>query len=279
MAFYTGTITGGGSAGLQTKLEECLTAESANWEFVEEASVSTVIYRIWKNKGHTWNGGNPFYIYLNRYSTSSLIIRPFEEWDSVNKRCVGMIASTSSGTVTLDSLGRIAATNPVSSSIGCVSLAYLPTAATVYTYYIAVYPEGIFINTTCEPKGGYVGLFEPSGIISENEFPLIIHQHESTPVYRVSRLPGLTGSWSVSYMEPSQENDGLGSIPTGVAQLGGKSVLARRKIKQDGINRGYMPDWYLASAAPTAGVVSGDTITIGGIVYTYCKTNSHHWIR
>lgn len=278
MTLYTGSITGGGAASFIAKVEECLAAESANWEFVEEY-VFTKTYRIWKNKGHAWSNNVPFYIALHASDTTTVNVRGYEEWDPVTKKFAGPTPSAVSGNLTLDSLGRIASSDPISSTTGAFIIDTLPTSDVTYAYYISVAPQGIQLGASTNIYvGGYVGLFEPSGVFTSGEFPLVVVRDAASAVHRFSRVPGLTGSIVYSTFDGTITSDTAGAIPTGIAQLGGKSILSRRKLKQGAILRGFLPSWLLVSNTPAAGVVTGDTITINGVTYTYTKFYSDIWI-
>lgn len=279
MGFYTGTIVGGGSAALQTKIEDCLALESANWEFVEQVTVSSKDYRIWKNKGHAWAGNAEFFFLMSMPGTTSLVLRPFEEWDSGTKKCTGLLSSATTGQITLDSVGRLPAADPTQTSTGAMYLSSIPSAAT-YTYYLGIGPQGIFLAISTNTDTSYVGLFEPSGVYSSGEFPLCTVQFQNTPSSRFSRIPSLTGSQPYSLMAATIAHDAVGAIPTGLTPLNGKSLLSRRRVLDpDSILRGQMPAWLLSSYTPAAGVVQGDTITVAGVTHTYVGTTyGHHWI-
>lgn len=281
MPLYTGTIVGGGAGELIAKIEECLALSPTYWEFVEQVTVSTYDYRIWKNKGHAWAGNAEFFIYFQgAVGASSFYSRPFEEWNSGTKKCTGMITAASSGSSTLDSLGRIGATDPVRGSNGGLYISGLPTAETTYRYYIAVGPQGLYVFTTVTPDAGYTGLYEPSGVYASGEFPLCALQYLNSPQPKLSRMPGLTGSLSYNIFNITPSNDAYGGIPTGYPQLAGKSVLSRRKLADtNGVYRGTAPAWMLASNTPNTGVVFGDTITIDDVTYTLCGTSyGYNWI-
>ena len=280
MGFYTGTIVGGGSAGLQTKIEDCLALESAYWEFVEECTVSTKTYRVWKNKGHAWAGNAEFFFFFTQNNATTLIIRPFEEWNASTKKCTGLTSSASTGTLTLDSLGRLPEADPTQTSTGSVYLSSIPSSAT-YTYYIGIGPQGIYVAISTSTDTFYMGLYEPSGIYASGEFPLVVLTFMNPTSHRFSRIPGLTGSQNYSMLIANIAHDSIGAIPTGLAQFANKSVLSRRRVSDYyNILRGQCPAWMLVSATPAAGVVQGDTITIGGVTHTLVGGASygHHWI-
>ena len=280
MGFYTGTIDGGGSAGLQTKIEDCLALESAYWAFVEECTVSTKTYRVWKNKGHAWAGNAEFFFFFTQINATTLTIRPFEEWNSETKKCTGMISAASSGNVTLDSLGRFPEADPTQTSNGAVYINSIPSSST-YTYYIGIGPQGIYVAISTMTDTFYMGLYEPSGIYASGEFPLVVLTFVNSTSHRFSRIPGLTGSQNYSVLVANIAHDSIGAIPTGLAQLANKSLLSRRRVSDIyGIVRGLCPAWMLVSAVPAAGVVRGDTITIGGVTHTLVGGGSygHHWI-
>lgn len=279
MGFYTGTIVGGGSAALQTKIEDCLALESANWEFVEECTVSTKVYRVWKNKGHAWAGNAEFFFFFTQYSATTLAIRPFEEWDTSTKKCTGVVTSATTGTITLDSLGRLPAADPTQSNTGAMYIGSIPSSAT-YTYYIGIGPQGIYVTISTSTETFYMGLYEPSGIYESNEFPIVVLTFVNSTSNRFSRNPVLTGSQSYTSVFASHAHDAVGAIPTGLTQFAGKSVLSRRRVYDyNSILRGQCPAWMLASATPAAGVVLGDTITIGGVTYTYVGSSyGQNWI-
>lgn len=281
MPFYTGTIVGGGASALIAKVEECLALSPTYWEYVEQVTVSSYDYRIWKNKGHAWAGNSEFFMYFQAAAGSpTFYSRPFEEWNSGTKKCTGLLTIASSGNVTLDASGRVGATDPTRSSNGGISIGGLPTAATTYTYYIAVGPQGLYVYTTVGTDYGYMGLYESSGVYSSGEFPLCGIQFANSPLSKVSRMPGLTGSQTYNIFNITIPHYGVGAIPTGYPQLGGKSVLSRRKILDtNNVPRGLAPAWLLASANPEGGIVAGDTITIGGVTYTMCGNGyGYNWI-
>ena len=282
MPFYTGTIVGGGSAALMAKVEECLALSPTYWEYVEQATVSGYDYRIWKNKGHAWAGNSEFFMYFHAPAGSpSFYSRPFEEWNSGTKKCTGMISTATSGSSTLDSLGRIGETDPTRTSNGGIYIGGLPTAETTYGYFIVVGPQGIYIFTTVSTNHGYMGLYEPSGVYASGEFPLCALQYTSSPQPKLSRMPGLTGAgFSYNVFNITLTNEARGAIPTGYPQLAGKSVIARQKIiDYYNVYRGLAPAWMLASNTPDTGVVFGDTITIGGVTYTLCGNSyGYNWI-
>lgn len=279
MTLYTGSITGGGAAAVISKLEACLALES-NWEFVEEYT-TTKTFRIWKNKGHVWNNNRPFYIYMHVNSTNIGYIRVAEEWDPVLKKTTGGMTTTISGTTTLDALGRMGAEN-LQTVIAKSGVLTGVTDPTVQTYNFLITSAGMYLSTSANSDGIYLGLYEPSGVHSLTvEFPLICSLYSgSSPVVWFTRVPFLTGSQAVTYLEGTFSSDAAGTIPTGVALLNNKAVLSRRKVSSGGILRGFLPVEILTSAAPAAGVVTGDTITINENTYSYCVNNSNYnWLK
>lgn len=281
MPLYTGLIVGGGAAALISKIEECLALSPTYWEFVEQVTVSSFDYRVWKNKGHAWAGNSEFFMYFQGASDSNtLYSRACEEWNPSTKKCTGLISPTLSGSATLDSLGRLPAADPARSSNGGIYLNGLPTSATTYRYYIAVGPQGLYVYTTIADAYGYMGLYEPSGVYDSGEFPLCAVQFQNSPQSKFSRRPGVTGSQSYTIFNISLANYASGVIPTGRVQLGNKSVLSRYKLfDTNNVYRGLAPAWMLVSVAPSTGIVAGDTITIGGVTYTFCNNSyGYNWI-
>lgn len=299
MPFYTGTITGGGGAGLRAKVEECLTANSPVWTQKSLGNTASYAWTLWENDGsHAWAGGRKWYLLLASTATD-LRIAVAEEYDAVNG-LVGATTRNVSGSITLDSLGRKSGYSALASTGTFYNNLYLtniPTSAT-YTYWIVVTPEGVFMRHSNDSNTNaycYAGLFESAlaPLVPGSptfDFPLAVVSTDRAQAdcYSVfTRAPGRGGvslTYPFTLLATVPFSSSLGTLPTGHAALGGKALLTRIGVYHGYSTcqyapRGHLPDWLLQSGSLDAGVAVNDTITVNGATHRCMHTNDRLWMR
>src|SRR5215203_166015 len=73
-------------------IEDTFDDHTGQWEFVEEVTISTIAYRVWKNRGTTVTNpnswGTDFFIAIWRASATSVRMKAFEVWDATNKKVI-----------------------------------------------------------------------------------------------------------------------------------------------------------------------------------------------
>src|SRR5215207_10083896 len=317
MAYNTGTITSADpAADLITAIEAVLDAHSGQGEFVETVAISSVNYRVWKNRGsgvtnpNSW--GSDYYFSINRQSATEIRITVFESWDATNKKAIRPCRqSTTAATpnanfsfgdetsgFTLNSFGAGATGLTYTGAIGLVT--------TGFTWYFQATKDRVYfgIRQGTTDDAFSFGVFESLLTTSPSEaFPLYMQAGSTITAGNMassagawSRHPGVPIVSSASNWRGSPLSASLSPVMGGVGASASVDrfhnnswLIARPLVSASGggVSDGSTYGFYrgliydavrLANDGGTTR--NGDTVTISGDVYVKISGGGwNNWIK
>jgi hypothetical protein len=310
MAFREGSIapTADPAAALLAQIEGTLNDHTGQWEFVEEVTVATIPYRIWRNRGSGVTNpnsfGSDFYCAIYRGGAQFVRMKCFEVWDATNKKAIRPVKGSSSAGAPNANGSWGDEVNGY--TIDSTSVTYFgPNGALSTTgleYYIRATKDqlNVYVKFGTTDDGASLGLFESLMTSSPSEpFPLYAWRGNDTGMATsgvsggISRMPTVTLSQSSNFQLTSTTTPlqpTLGGINnTDVDRLHGDSILVGRPRIEHGGGatlygqyRGQAYDWYILAQSSTAR--NGDTVTLGADVYvratgTGPSSASNMWMK
>ena len=309
MAYTTSTITSADPAQAFLDAIEAQFNLHDNWEFVEQVTIATINYRVWRNRGSGLANaaannsfGSDFYIAMYRSSATDLRFKVFESWDAINKKVIRPCKNTS----TLTPNANYSWGDEVNGyTLDSASLTYSNTGVALITtgfeYGISVTRNHMWVWTkisTMDCSMGF-GIFE--SLVSGEPFPLYLSKdgngfhNFAGGAFAWSRHPGIAIASNVNNFVGYGESL-LGPRLGGVGDAendrfhGGGILYAPFTVTAFGSPRsaygwvrGKLYDTILLNSVGSSRV--GDTCVVGGVTYVKFLCNSaaiaaiHPWIN
>lgn len=293
MSYTSGTLSSSTStpgADLLSQLESMLTSH-ANWDYVQDVTISGSTYRVWKNRGSGTGAnsfGQDFYVHFRVDSSQNLNVSASEGFVTASGNVIRPVAGSSAGQA-LNSNGSFGdETNGLALNSSSVPYAYVQTAAAT-PYYISVTS-----NRICLASGAgsafYAGLFD--SLLPNEPFPLCITATSGMETFYytadggTSRQPGKSAgntdaynfchklsAWTVTSGDTQTIDIAIG------APLASRVLLAptQQNPTTYGTARGLLYDcFYLPNGANATR--NGDTMTVGSDVYVKMKFGTSNLI-
>lgn len=307
MGYRTGSITSANpAADLYAQIEAEFNLH-ANWDFVDTVTIGSNTHKVWKNRG-TGSGANAFgqdFFLDFQYAASAgttLRVRAFELYDSVNDKCAHPCVPTASS-LAINADGSWGDATPGVSTgytLENTNLVYaeILTVTTAFDYFIQVAVNKISVAAKFSTTNTalYAGVFEP--LMAADPFPLCIvatsGNENSLTDCGVSRHPNKTTTAADNFKFQCEAYNSQGGNAA-TADLFHNAAFASRILLRHinsagtsdaaiyGRNRGllyncvYLPDGGTAT-------VNGDTMTSGAETYTKMKFGTFNlsaggWVR
>lgn len=291
----------------------------ATWEFVEQVTLVTLNYRIWRNRGsgaanpNQW--GVDYYVMLSRQAAATIRAIAFESWDATNKKMIRPCVANANIAVNADGSGGLAAgydPNSLASPVTVTGFGGLVT--TGFNYYIRATRDVLFCGVKQSATDDFfaLGVFQSFLTSSPTElFPLFMMQSRglgnnagfaTTSTSACSRHPGRNSAAAATFnfrLWDLNAGFGLGLLggidtPTIVDFFHNNSWLAQRVLVQNeggSQNSGNLPATYgrvrgafyddvIILANNGAAVRIGDTVTLSGDVYVrYTNAYMTYWLK
>lgn len=261
-----------------------------NWDFIEQVTIGTVNYRVWKNRGAGLGAnsfGQDFHVALYQpESLTSLYFKVFESWDAVNKKAIRPCKSTQSLVPNANFSWGDEVNGYILSSASITHSGFQSLSTTGLDWFLQVSANQINIGAKQSTSDGMIsfGVFE-SLIASGDPFPLYLKTRNGplvtsdstyTNTYAWSRHPTVTIGQTYNFIGHNASiTPTVGGVgTTDNDRFHGGAILYSRVLMTAhqsgarpsyGYARGMFYDTILLAGVGSAR--NGDTITIAGDVY------------
>lgn len=264
---------------IRSEIEAALSAHGG-WQFVKEFVSSSFTCRTWKCLGASSGLGTDFFVTM--FWNTAQTATGATYWS-----CHEQFNATSNLLIRACAPPAVTYTPEATWASAFGATGYLPNASQIPTsvtttvsatsmdYWIKVTKRGIFVKTSSDTYGTYVGLFEPL-VPHAQEFPIIqwsIGSSSAGTNGSVSRRPSCSGvSMSSAFSIRSEVSAAntlsalISSLPFGGVLYGGKAYGSRFYFKHatttNGEGRGAAYDCLVF--AQEADVARGDSVLVEG---------------
>ena len=309
MGYRTGVITDADPAARMIEQIEAEMTAQGTWEFVEQVTVSAIIYRVWRCRGTGNNAnvfGQPFHVALYRSSATAFSVKVFEHWRTDTKRLIRPTRGNSTASApnaTTFAFGDETNGFTLDTAAGATGNGFSGLVTTGLDYFIQVSRNRVWVGIKQGTSDAAIsfGIFEtlmvagdPFPLYSLNTGSLNGSEFSMTDMVGWSRHPNVTTSLSSNFCARAWTAHGpmVGGVnSTNADRLQGVGAILISRCRVETL--GVLQSQHLASAVgwirgllydtirlqEVGSSRSGDTITIGGQVYVlFFNGSTRYWV-